>query len=893
MIMNKKLVTLFLTFSVLLFYINSLSAQDFTKVKGGAIDIATHPKNGKVYVVGSSSKEIFYYNKSTNTFKPFLKEADAKRISVSSDNTVWIVRQDKKVARSQGNNWEVVKPISYSSDISVDSRNNPWSCFAINGKVLKYEDNNWNHDKTYGSGADKISAYHRADLWVIKKDQSLHHYFKNKWEKLPEKAIDIEIDRANREVYIVGTSNRIYKWKNSTKEWKEIAGTRSDVVSVAVHDREVWCTTTNNDIYFKQFKESDEPVFHFKASRKKVVVLVHGITASANYKNGINNGVNTNRYPQYYWGFDFIRTIMGVKKGEKIALTAPQSYNLPNYDIVDYLWGNHRYAITMRQDRNSEVKYAYVLKHRNAQTDVMCTYRDGGQGLMDQTKATINQVYDSYQSYYGYLPPDEQPMICLLAHSFGGIVCRTILSNPAEADKHNVKLTEEERRRADFIRNRTVWLTTLATPHLGSPLPKVAQQQDKLISGWIKGFDDLGSEPDVKLLENLRRDWIDGRKLCLQDILDYDYYQSRWLKPQNAKRTNGELVPIYTLTGSTPGHIFFLHPRALLSPFDNSINDIKTYYEEEKEKRGKYKIGPDSDQLFMLDRLNAGNITGPNYWPAVYPGGKIGDKFTINAISAADVTIGPSVIMQPDGRFDSDGFVGFHSGHGFKMDGTNIESFSGRNKGSWYRIYGEDYGSFHPWDLDNHRSICYNTGTSAFIGNHLLKKGHLAKKDKFSSWYENSPNVTLPNKKVKLKITGLENLVGEDFGSEGYKVRVKIGNGDFQTSGVIKEKQVIDRGNFQSGKSYVWYFAKGVSNATVVPIIIQVINVRTGAISDQICSGSASPYLEEVVLYVDVQNNKIYGEIEGPTGSSNHTITGSSKSKRPVKLKFRVELESM
>ena len=248
--------------------------------------------------------------------------------------------------------------------------------------------------------------------------------------------------------------------------------------------------------------------------------------------------------------------------------------------------------------------------------------------------------------------------------------------------------------------------------------------------------------------------------------------------------------------------------------------------------------------------------------------------------------------MRKDSYFDSDGFVSFNSGHGLKLDGKKIGYFSGMSGKSWYRIYGKDYGSFHPWDLDNHRSICFNRGTAAFIGNYLIQKGPNSVRDHWSSWKKSPDQPKLKKKRVKVEFTYLKNASGEDLGSDGYRVEVKIGHGAFQNSGVVKEKKVIDRKYFQANKDYIWHFSQGIDNATLVPVIVKVFNYRA-ALDDQLCSASPRPYVEELVFYVDAQNNKVYGDVEGKTGNQPLRVAGANNDKRVVSLTFRVKVETM
>ena len=101
----------------------------------------------------------------------------------------------------------------------------------------------------------------------------------------------------------------------------------------------------------------------------------------------------------------------------------------------------------------------------------MVTYRDGAQSLLKQTGQAIDQIYDTYQKTYSHVPVDHQPQIYLTGHSFGGVVIRAILANPSAADRYGVLLTSNQRARADWIRQRTVFATTMSTPHQSTIIP--------------------------------------------------------------------------------------------------------------------------------------------------------------------------------------------------------------------------------------------------------------------------------------------------------------------------------------------------------------------------------------------------------------------------------------
>lgn len=871
-------------------------SQTFKKAPGGAIDVSIDPNNGKVYVIGTS-KEVFYFNSSANKFKPYLTGASGERITVNSKGEVWIVRQNKKVAKVKNSKWEDVKPFSYSKDIDGDGKGNIWSVFATNGKVVKYENGKWKNSNKYGSLTTRIAARNSSDVWTIRQDQTINHYFKNKLNRIKGKALDIAIDAITMEVYVVGISKRIFKWNPNKKDWDLLPGTRNDVSNIAVHNNEMWCTTNKKHIYYTKLSNNSgggaSNDFSFSKNKKKVVILLHGITASTTTTSGRSNGVGTHRYPQFYWGYDFIRHIVGVNPSHQIRMLTPPGSGLVGRAITFDKWGNHYQGIASFMSSKIKIdKYAFILRPAQTDIDVMCTFRDGADGLMNQTKAAINQIYDTYQKFYGKLPTSEQPMIYLLGHSFGGIVSRSILSNPSAADRNNIKLSTEDRRRADFIRNRTVWLTTLATPHEGSPLPNKAHQTNKDLKDFAQSLRKNSKNGIADGIDTFRKDMIDGTKPCLSDIKYNSTYLNGILKPDYAKRSNGKLIPIYTMTGANPGHVFYLHKRALGSIFDNSINDIIRLYKDKEKGKGYHKLGDESFQLFLLDKINSSDN---NYWPRVYRGGQDGDKFKITAfekIIDEVIRTGVKVEMRKDNYFDSDGFVSFNSGHGLKLNGNKVGYFSGLSGKSWYRIYGKNYGSFHPWDLENHRSICFNRGTGAFIGNYLMQKGPNSVRGYWSSWKQSPDSPNLKKKRIRIEFTYLQNFHSKDIGSDGHRVEVKIGNGPYQKSGIVKEKKTIDGKHFQTNKDYIWHFSQGIDNATLVPVIVKVFNYRA-LLDDQLCSASPRPYVEELVFYVDAQNNRVYGDVEGKTGSLPLRASGTKDDKRSVALSFRVEVENM
>ncbi|MEO0899319.1 MAG: hypothetical protein AAFY71_23105 [Bacteroidota bacterium] len=890
--------------------------QNFTKAPGGAIDIAINHLNGKVYVVGATSKNIFEWSASAKNWRKVssTNPLKAKQVAIDRLGKIWITDENRKIMfRGTGNTWTQVNPYMWGENISSSSQGKIYSCFATNGKVIRWTGSRWDHEKKMPAKMIQVAMKNDVEGWGIQQDKSIHYFKNGITKKVAGLATDIAIDPRTGDVYVVGVSKRVFKWDSSIKNWKALSNTRNDVKYVAAYNGTVWFTTTRNEIYYG--KPSNE--FVFSPNKKKVMILIHGITVSEKTTQaGKDEGVNSAKHPQFYWGYEFMK-LMSQSSGNSMTFIPQPGTRVPSKRFTKQQWDEHTRPIVP----GALMKKPFIVKGDNAKAEIMLTFRDGAETMMKQVKATINQIHDGYQKYYGKLPESQQPMIYMVAHSFGGIVCRGILSNPTSADLVGHRLTAEERRKADFIRNRTVWLTTLSTPHEGSPLPALSQDIHQ-------GLNDLASFMVIpglkKKVRDLAKEHITGDRPSLNDIKNNRFYLSNMLKPANAKRTNGELIPIYTLTGANPGHTFFLNSRPYMSPVYNSSKDLTDYYSNKGYNKG---VG-ESFSLMMVEVLGK-SLLKPNVgiWPKVYSSVSYGDRFKtpyygaqgsikvgntrITASTSAPVisalaTNGIRIGMSKDGYFDSDGFVSFNSGHGLNLGSREIGYFGNQRtytlggkqtSGSWYRIYGNTYGQAHPWDYDNHRTICFNPGTGAFIGNYLLKNGGAyARKGIWSTWNGRPSTASLGQKRIRIEITYVEDVdkdmdVGvPPFSRSDFRSVVRIGPGKWQKSGTIDNVDKVSTSHFQNGKNYVWNYGQAIENATIVPVIIRLLEADNPD-PDDLCSlSSRRPYQEELMIYVDTRNGTIYGDVNGRTGNTVHYVKGSSRGKNNAKIGFRVKV---
>ena len=652
--------------------------------------------------------------------------------------------------------------------------------------------------------------------------------------------------------------------------------------------------------------------FNFTRSRPKVTMLIHGITVSEKTTDtGREERVNTAAHPQFYWGHAFLRLLMGVEPGAgELQLVRMRALNQRTQQgFSKREWDDHKRAVQRWTDPEPR---AVVIAHRDAGQELMINYRDGSETFMKQLGATIDQLYRTYQAHYGEKPAAQQPQIYLVAHSFGGIVARGILSNPSGPDRSGDRLTDQQRERADFLRDRVVSLTTLATPHEGSPLPGMSRQ----ISDAMNNLASLMPHPDQRTaLRVAAREKVSGRRPVIQDIKHNDFYLKGLLRPERAKRTNGELVPIYTLSGSNPAHTLFLSKRPYTSFVGNSVLDMLGHYSSS----GYNKVFEETHLLVLVDLMGPLITTGNKpLWNKVPPQMKYGDRFTtpdygarlvvksggkkVFTAQTADPLIqamlytGIGIYDGRDGYYDSDGFVSFDSGHGLTLGTGQMDYFNESARGSWYRIYGANYGSAYPWDYDNHRSICFNPGTAAFVHNYIYGKGGpYARPGAWSSWSKSGDRHLMPAKSVWIEITHIKDTDGDidqfPHGDADFFTEVKIGDGPWQKSSTYKDVKSLYGKHFQKGKNYVWHFGnRDIRQSTIVPVIIRVTEADSDT-PDDICSASAKPFLEEVVIYVDTQNGKVYGEVEGNITKDIFYTKGSSRSTNNIDLGFRIRLE--
>lgn len=495
--------------------------------------------------------------------------------------------------------------------------------------------------------------------------------------------------------------------------------------------------------------------FPFANTRPICVVLIHGITgfpesATTTPRPG------TLKHARYYWQPEFVRGLMGVTSDNPICFTNATEMLPSNWESAacrDAVGSDHLMSATGKPDPANNF-YPFL--------SVMFTHRDGSKPLANQTADAAAQIKSIYQASFGSWPEEKQPQLVLLCHSGGGLVARAICSTqetlgggrsgswPVDRPiiARGFNLTEREN--MNFVRRRTMYITTLSTPHEGAQVAQVANQVGQYIQ-FVPGIGE--TDPDAPILA----------ELSPPNMLAYNRNQ---LHPSKCKRPDGSAIPLYCIGGRAPGGPEYFadpnqHDLDLGTP-DGGIRFRKDELEEvrtdrsnrrEFEAYGLMKADYATQAIWAAafgNPLNPTSMLAYGPCPADNPGLDIvrtmdvhygfmndGSLGTPN-YNAANIAIGLRLfylrnnwapvmktslgISHPSGRFrnlgrttqgdgviDCDGFVPINSALGAKLGTNTTNAFDHTTGGSWYRFYrsGADY--------HNHGSITRSESVGTWL----------------------------------------------------------------------------------------------------------------------------------------------------------------------------------
>lgn len=671
-------------------------------------------------------------------------------------------------------------------------------------------------------------------------------------------------------------------------------------------------------IYLDTEAEPEEPAFVFSPTRPQVTVLVHGITSEP--QQAPEEGIGTSKHPRWYWGFDFLKALVGAPTAEFADVTQARrgSTSLERRPTGSAGWStNNRNLVPQSTDLAtvfSVGSMGYPGTVDGPTRTVMVSFRDGSKHLMPQVAATIDQVYETYHAVYGRLPTDQQPQLYFVAHSFGGVVCRAIFSNPSGPDLFGNRLTAQQRERADFLRSRTVLLATLSTPHEGSPIPDQAQDiaaylrrsgkplgtiltpVDRLTNLFPLKQLGLGTDLVGKARSGLAGalDAVSGERDSLKDIQRMAEYNQGILAPANAQRPDGTVIPIYTMGGRNPGGLYFDRTRSpvfvkgRLLPY-NCIdvlwsagrfggNAAQLYlvqgllhhagYGKEGEKPwGSARI-PDAD-LYVSPFAGRGPAQARPQSAIL----NLTEGLVANVLN--DFLVAAPYTNGRDSENDSDGFVGFDSSHGLGLTG-----------GAWYRVYGDSrYGQGLPWDMDNHGSLMFNPGNALWIHNELLlQSGPLPGQGLWSHFPGQSPTTPRPNHRIKVEVLEIKDVEDSlDTATDAdFTAFVRLAGRNLRRLDCADNTETVTK-TFTMNETDL--------PQSVIPVSFSVIERDDTVLGDldpdDLCTISPDFGRDNVYIYFDTRTQRIYGDVLGAAGDI-LTVTGRGGARNRVQLKFRI-----
>ena len=371
-----------------------------------------------------------------------------------------------------------------------------------------------------------------------------------------------------------------------------------------------------------------EDVTIVRAPRPRIVVLVHGMqTNDGTHEDGeLITGHG-------YWSFEFAQGILGAEPDQPLFdFTGHQYENQENWteyaDGIILSEGSEGHAFTALEPISPIPGFAGVW-HDQAPEEppmlsVMMTARNASVGLLLQTAQATDQMERLlgwyHERFAGYLDRRCrcEPELVLVAHSQGGHVSRVWLSSAKvdpvddELNPDHVDFSKAQEQTMSLIRDTTVFLATLGTPHDGTIFasrgwevygridssvttlnedPSVTTLIDEVYSieagiNEIESVIPLNSPiSDLASVKTAAIDLLDSMPNSVRDLtIEYMFaINGDFLHPMYARRsqkadsrlgngTSHKYIPIYAFGGRSPGSTHLVD-YDLVAGYDGVLSD--------------------------------------------------------------------------------------------------------------------------------------------------------------------------------------------------------------------------------------------------------------------------------------------------------------------------------
>lgn len=363
-----------------------------------------------------------------------------------------------------------------------------------------------------------------------------------------------------------------------------------------------------------------------------IIVLLHGATARTPLDDPQADGFpGTRKHARHYWTYPFVAALMGADPSKDAPLVTLEGTNITgNAFLTEGLGENPDRVPASNQCTLGDMMTAE--RYSPGQTaaprlTLLLGHRDAKDSLLEQAMVAVDQIYACVTLFEQTF--SRKPKLVFVAHSWGGLITRFILSNPTRqsleaittptrlrfpADSGRYDAGDLSTRvKMDYLRNLTYYAVTLATPHEGvrfmdridevlqavgllrGTINAVDEEQERLVNAWrntvsllvnLPPADAVRAEPVVAALS-----WFEGfaRSNLATNRVHAESHTALWralntgpLRPSQAIRSThapivgaqNQLIPIYALGARNPGSIVL--DTLILSDIPRDLIDLSS-----------------------------------------------------------------------------------------------------------------------------------------------------------------------------------------------------------------------------------------------------------------------------------------------------------------------------